>query len=136
MYGLSEADLSTQILGGSNINNSGYASATPQPWSLVPEAQRSNYFYVVPLGYYENGQLKMLESTSYGNSFFWSSTAYSYSSPGHYRNKDYAFYFRIYVDNPYSNNSSASIYMEGDYDNENLRTKGYQTWPGEQFTYN
>lgn len=136
LYGLSEADLSTQILGGSNINNSGYASVTPQPWDLVPEAQRSNYFYVVPLGYYENGQLKMLESTSYGYSYFWSSTAYSYSSPGHSRNKDYAFYFQIQISNPYTNSSSAYLHMEGDYDSENLRTRGYQTWPGEQFTYN
>jgi hypothetical protein len=136
LYGLTESTLSTQILGGSNINN-GYQSvnATPQPWELVPEAQRSNYFYVVPLGYYENGQLKMLESTSYGHSYFWSSTAYNYSAGSSYNN-NYSFYFRIQISNPYTNSSSAYLHMEGDTDNENLRTRGYQTWPGEQFTYN
>ena len=136
-YGVSVPDMSQKIQGGNDVS-AGYTSEsrTPSDWSNVPEAQRSNYFYVVPLGYYENGQLKMLQSTSYGYSYFWSSTGYAGYGVGSAASKIYAAYLRIQLSNPYTNNSSSYIHIENDYDSENLRTNGYQTWPGEQFTYN
>ena len=88
-------------------------------WDDVPNAQRANYFYVMPLGYYLNGRLYM-QSNYVG--YYWTSTAWP-GSVGTPLNKQAAYYFMI---------SPGYAYIESDYDGPNYRYYGYQVWQGEQ----
>ena len=96
-------------------------SNSAKKWEDVGTAQRANYFYVMPLGYYEDGNLRM-QSNYYG--YYWTSTSYLYTnSPvNHQRNRENAYYLSIYP---------SGTYLEADWDGPNLRKYGYQPWQGE-----
>ena len=94
-------------------------STTPKNWSDVGSAQRANYFYVMPLGYYLNGRLYM-QDNYYG--YYWTSTAWPGAVGSHY-NKQAAYYLMI---------GPGTAYIESDYDGPNFRYYGYQVWQGEQ----
>jgi lipoprotein len=96
----------------------GTVSGSVNKWSDVPEGKRSNYFYVVALGYYTYwGELKM-DQNYVGR--YWTSTAITTK---HY--SPCAFFLEI---------APGSVYVTGYDDSVSYpyyKGHGYQEWPGE-----
>ena len=144
MYGMNENDLSTVFGPGKptttnyiTYNSSNSVNQAAGDWSQLPDAQKQNYFYILPLGGYINGVLYGLTNTNYynGNGYtvggYWSSTA---------RNNDTSYSWALmmifYHNSNYkmsggnamlwTSSSSSSYYnLTGD------RQYAYPKWPGE-----
>ena len=121
-YSVTEQHMNDVSAGGADMRTmAGHANyyTVSKKWDDVPNAQRANYFYVMPLGYYLNGRLYM-QSNYEG--YYWTSTAWP-GTVGSQYNKQAAYYFMI---------SPGYAYIESDYDGPNYRYYGYQVWQGEQ----
>lgn len=147
-YGKSVAQMSAAAQDGTDYSakgDRGYYYTNASPWSAIAPAQRSNFFFILPLGYYDNqGRLMMSgvqgSSGYFGNgddrsNNYWSSTA------GYYRDgisdtysKDHAFYMGIYFTYSDYRITGGAAYFTGDVD-RGYRYYGYQKWPGEVNTY-
>ncbi|WP_314126626.1 hypothetical protein [Segatella maculosa] len=147
-YGKSVAQMSATAQDGTDFSAMGdrsYYYTDASPWSDIAPAQRSNFFFILPLGYYDNqGRLMMSgvrgSSGSIGNpsgdasNNYWSSTAGYYTNNNDTYSKNHAFYMGIYF--TYSNYriTGGRAYFIGDVD-QGYRYYGYQKWPGEVNTY-
>lgn len=148
-YGKTKAEMDAQALlsNGTYKDLSVYSntdSHTMQPWSDVLPSARSNYFYILPLGGYYNGQLYGMTSLYNGGTryhAYWSSTAYPYTTPHtDYRNTYFAYALQFYLNygSYYTGVTGGVIsltyqpYMGG---NSLSRDVGLPKWPGETNIY-
>lgn len=119
--GFSEAEMNQKMnekaADGSDLRSRGYGSVNQNsaPWNKVPEGKRSNYFFVMPLGYYDSTGRLYMDANYEGR--YWTSTAVTYKTYEYY-----AYYLRI---------SPGSARVSGDNSGEWLKSNGYQQWPGE-----
>ena len=147
-YGKSVAQMSAAAQDGTDYSakgDRGYYYTNASPWSAIAPAQRSNFFFILPLGYYDNqGRLMMSgvqgSSGYFGNgddrsNNYWSSTAGYYTDNiNDTYSKDHAFYMGIYFTYSDYRITGGAAYFTGDVD-RGYRYYGYQKWPGEVNTY-
>ena len=148
-YGKSVAQMSAAAQDGTDYSakgDRGYYYTNASPWSAIAPAQRSNFFFILPLGYYDNqGRLMMSGVTSSSgyigrngddtSNNYWSSTAGYYTDGiSDTYSKDHAFYMGIYFSYSDYRITGGAAYFMGDVD-RGYRSYGYQKWPGEVNTY-
>ena len=147
-YGKSVAQMSAAAQDGTDYSakgDRGYYYTNASPWSAIAPAQRSNFFFILPLGYYDNqGRLMMSGVTGSSGYFgngddrsnnYWSSTAGYYTDGiSDTYSKDHAFYMGIYFTYSDYRITGGAAYFTGDVD-RGYRYYGYQKWPGEVNTY-
>ena len=145
MYGMNENDLSTVFGSGKPTTtnyityNSNYSvGQSAGNWSQLPDAQKQNYFYILPLGGYSNGVLVGMTNQNYaGNGSryctggYWSSTA-----PKDETGRSWALLISFYHGSDSKINGGYAMivnyYSSSDYNNLNgSRIYGYPKWPGE-----
>ena len=117
-FGLTDAQMNEKAADGRDYRIiRGGVSNTPTLWEDVPAGNRSHYFCVMALGYYEAGGTLRMGSNYEGR--YWTSTCVKPESYGAYS----AFYlmfdrYHVWVYGTTSDSFSNKIY-------------GYQLWPGE-----
>ena len=154
-YGKSVTEMSAQALlsNGTYADISDFAKKnsdtyTMSNWADVLPSARSNYFYILPLGYYYNGQLYSMSSianTGWRYHYYWTNTAFPYVYASHsaqYYNTYYAYNLQIqyYINsNDYtyyiSQGSVAISYGIYNVSSTYPREVGCPKWPGEVNVY-
>ena len=121
LVGFSEAEMNQKMnekaANGSDFRSSGYGGVSQNSalWSKVPEGKRSNYFFVMPLGYYDSTGRLYMDANYEGR--YWASTAVTYKNYEYY-----AYFLRI---------RPGYAELSGNDSGDWVKYNGYQLWPGE-----
>lgn len=146
-YGKSVAQMSAAAQDGTDYSTRGdrdIRTVDASPWSEIAPAQRSNFFFILPLGYYDNqGRLFMsgvkgpsgtIGYSGDNSNNYWSSTAGYYTEGNDTWSLNNAFYMGISFTYSDYRISGGKAYVMRDVD-RGFRYYGYQKWPGEVNTY-